>query len=64
MTDDPDDDDGPLTQADLDEAKARWADPSHQPDITELFARPVTGNGVQGDGLLGEDTSDADAAGS
>lgn len=52
-----DEDDGPVTQADLDAARARWADPKHEPAVTELFARAVTGNGVRGDVLIGADDS-------
>lgn len=71
MTDDNNDDDNDddadermVTQADLDEAKARWADPKYQPAVRELFARAVTGNGLRGDVLIGEDESDGDTTGS
>jgi hypothetical protein len=60
VTTDDTDDDGPVTPEDIAAAKARWADPKHQPDITELFARPVLGNGLRGDVLIGEADEEPD----
>lgn len=49
------DDDGEVTEADLREARERWADPAHEPAAKELFARAVTGSGVRGDVRIGAD---------
>lgn len=44
-----DDSDDTVTEADLKEAQERWADPKHVPLGTELFSRPVYGDGFRGD---------------
>lgn len=51
MIPEPDDND-PLTDDDLKAAQARWADPQHEASATELFARPVYGDGFRGDAPL------------
>lgn len=50
MTDDADN--NPVTAEDLAAAQARWADPAHEPDVPELFARPIVANGVRGDVVI------------
>lgn len=45
----PPDDDGPVTEAELTEARERWAGAEHEPAVPELFARPVYGRGFRGD---------------
>lgn len=52
MTNDDDLDDEPVTEADLAEARARWADPQHESALIEKFARPVYGNGIRGETAL------------
>jgi hypothetical protein len=50
------DDDGPVTEAELEEAKRRWDESGAEPSVTELFRRSVTGNGIRGDVLIGEES--------
>lgn len=46
-------DDDKVTEADLAEARQRWAGAEHEPVVAELFARPAYGPGFRGDVPLG-----------
>lgn len=43
------DDDNVITEADLAEARERWADPKHESTVGELFSTPAYGKGFRGD---------------
>ena len=38
-----------VTEADLAEARERWADPRHEPAAPDLFSEPLYGDGLRGD---------------
>lgn len=38
-----------ITEADLAEARERWADPSHESAVDDIFESPVYGKGFRGD---------------
>lgn len=61
------DDEGAVTEADLAEARERWADKKHESAIGELFSAPVYGKGFRGDVPIERSSKDTlesiDAAG-
>lgn len=50
-----------ITEADLAEARERWADPSHKSAVDDIFESPVYGKGFRGDNPVIRSEKNAEA---